>query len=143
MECHVPDRARTLGVSNITLSELESLYHFAKFKPSIVQNEFRADALWDSGVRKFCREKRIVYQTFPDPILSMSPPVKILVGALGVSPEAALFALVLELGEPMLMSVLDRDPNYRARELDLLQVAAVGAGIKSQAINGFRRLVNS
>lgn len=57
-------RVRLLGVSNISLEQLETLGGEAKVAPSFVQNRCYANAGWDSEVRAFCRQREIVYQGF-------------------------------------------------------------------------------
>ena len=56
---------RQAGISNCyNLSEFESLYRSARIKPSVLQNRFYADSGYDRGLRVFCREWDIVYQSF-------------------------------------------------------------------------------
>lgn len=57
-------KTRLLGVSNVTLNQLESLYKNADVKPAFVQNRCFATAQWDSEVRLFCKEHGIIYQGF-------------------------------------------------------------------------------
>lgn len=57
-------KARLLGISNVNLEQLESLYHSAAIKPSIVQNRCFASNQWDASVRLFCKNHGIVYQGF-------------------------------------------------------------------------------
>lgn len=54
-----------LGISNCySPHELTALYDQARIKPSVVQNRFYADTGYDREIRAFCREHRIVYQSF-------------------------------------------------------------------------------
>jgi diketogulonate reductase-like aldo/keto reductase len=56
---------RQLGISNCySLDQLDSLYHSARVKPAVVQNRFYAESTYDHGIRAFCRERRISYQSF-------------------------------------------------------------------------------
>lgn len=57
-------RARLLGVSNVSLDQLEVLYQDAKVKPHFVQNRCFAASGWDRAVREFCKANGIVYQAF-------------------------------------------------------------------------------
>ena len=57
-------RARLLGVSNMTLEQLEALCHKARVPPRIVQNRCFAVQGWDRRVREFCTANEIVYQGF-------------------------------------------------------------------------------
>ena len=56
---------RQLGISNCyRLEQLEELYDSARFKPAVVQNRFYAETGYDRGIRAFCRQHGIVYQSF-------------------------------------------------------------------------------
>ena len=56
---------RQLGISNCyRLEQLEELYGSARFKPAVVQNRFYAQTGYDRGIRAFCREYGILYQSF-------------------------------------------------------------------------------
>jgi len=55
---------RFLGISNVSLRELEEFVSFAKVKPSFVQNRCFASTRWDANVRAFCRANGIAYQGF-------------------------------------------------------------------------------
>jgi diketogulonate reductase-like aldo/keto reductase len=57
-------RVRLLGVSNVSLEQLESLARGARVKPRFVQNRCYASQGWDHDVRQFCRAHEIVYQGF-------------------------------------------------------------------------------
>ena len=55
---------RFLGISNVSLHQLEALHAFASVKPMFVQNRCFARSGWDAEVRAFCRAKGIIYQGF-------------------------------------------------------------------------------
>jgi diketogulonate reductase-like aldo/keto reductase len=57
-------RARLLGVSNVTLEQLQRLCQEARVRPSIVQNRCYAVRSWDRQVREFCAANEMVYQGF-------------------------------------------------------------------------------
>jgi diketogulonate reductase-like aldo/keto reductase len=57
-------RARFLGVSNVSLQQLEQMTAAHADAPSFVQNRCFARNGWDRDVRLFCRERKIVYQGF-------------------------------------------------------------------------------
>jgi len=61
---HESGRARLLGVSNVSLDQLEMLCEEAKVKPHFVQNRCFAVSGWDRAVRSFCKSNGIVYQAF-------------------------------------------------------------------------------
>jgi diketogulonate reductase-like aldo/keto reductase len=57
--------ASQLGISNCySLQELEMLYRSARIKPTVVQNRFYAETNYDREIRAFCRQHRIIYQSF-------------------------------------------------------------------------------
>jgi len=57
--------AKQLGVSNCYDPELfEFLYQASDVKPAVIQNRFYADTGYDRTIRDFCRQHRIVYQSF-------------------------------------------------------------------------------
>lgn len=121
MEAHVPHSVRTLGISNIYhLPALHALYDFAKVKPSVVQNRFYAETGYDTGIRAFCAQKGITYQSFwtltASPRLLASDVVGLLAQAAGVSRPVALYGSVLGLGN---VSVLDGTKNARRMKEDL------------------------
>jgi diketogulonate reductase-like aldo/keto reductase len=65
MESLVPDGVRQLGISNCYgLEELQGLYDSARIKPSVVQNRLYAETRYDRKIRAFCRDRRIIYQSF-------------------------------------------------------------------------------
>ena len=57
--------AKQLGISNCySLEYLERLHRTARVKPAVVQNRFYAQTGYDRGIRAFCRQHGIVYQSF-------------------------------------------------------------------------------
>ncbi len=61
---HDSGRARLLGVSNVTLQQLQLLCQKARVLPRFVQNRCYAVRSWDRDVREFCTANSIVYQGF-------------------------------------------------------------------------------
>lgn len=61
---HASGRARLIGVSNVTLEQLQSLCQEARVRPRFVQNRCYAVRGWDRRVREFCAANEIVYQGF-------------------------------------------------------------------------------
>ncbi len=56
---------RQLGISNCyDLQELEALSDAARVKPNVVQNRLYAETGYDREIRAFCRDRRIIYQSF-------------------------------------------------------------------------------
>lgn len=102
MEKFVPHKVLALGVSNISLAVLTSLYKSATIKPSVVQNRFYPRTRFDSAVRQFCREKNITYQAFwtlsANPELLFSDPVSLIARSATIAKETALYGLILGIG---------------------------------------------
>jgi diketogulonate reductase-like aldo/keto reductase len=61
---HDSGRARMLGVSNVTLEQLQSLCREARVRPRFVQNRCYAVRGWDRRIREFCAANELVYQGF-------------------------------------------------------------------------------
>lgn len=61
---HDSGRARLLGVSNVTLEQLQLLCREARIRPRFVQNRCYAARGWDRPVREFCAAHGLVYQGF-------------------------------------------------------------------------------
>ena len=57
-------RTRLLGVSNISLAQLQQMARAHAEPPAFVQNRCYAIRGWDRDVRAFCRERNIIYQGF-------------------------------------------------------------------------------
>jgi diketogulonate reductase-like aldo/keto reductase len=62
-ECDA-SRTRLLGVSNVSLLHLEQMAAVHSEVPAFVQNRCFARLGWDREVRRFCRERNIIYQGF-------------------------------------------------------------------------------
>lgn len=57
--------AKQLGISNCYRPEqFEQLFAKASVKPAVIQNRFYADTRYDREIRSFCRQHRILYQSF-------------------------------------------------------------------------------
>lgn len=55
---------RLLGVSNVSLEQLEELSTSARHQPHFVQNRCYAARGWDRQIREFCSNNDIIYQGF-------------------------------------------------------------------------------
>ena len=63
-EIHDSGKVRYLGISNVSLEQLEALSQQARVRPQFVQNRCYAIRGWDRPVREFCAAHGIVYQGF-------------------------------------------------------------------------------
>ena len=53
-----------LGISNVSVDQLDALLGRARIKPVFVQNRCLARAGWDAEVRALCQKENIIYQAF-------------------------------------------------------------------------------
>ncbi|KAJ5575517.1 hypothetical protein N7535_002443 [Penicillium sp. DV-2018c] len=122
LETYVPHRIRNLGVSNCTLPMLRELCTSSQttIKPSVVQNRFYEDTLFDVPLRAFCRNNQVIYQSFwtltANPDLVRSRPVQQLARHVEITPEAAFYTLVMSLGD---VTVLNGTKNESRMREDL------------------------
>ena len=57
--------ARQLGISNCySPASLATLYQAAQVKPAVLQNRFYPESGYDRQIREFCRQHKIIYQSF-------------------------------------------------------------------------------
>lgn len=61
---HDSGRARLLGISNVTLEQLQLLCQKARVRPRFVQNRCYAVRGWDRRIREFCAANGMAYQGF-------------------------------------------------------------------------------
>jgi diketogulonate reductase-like aldo/keto reductase len=95
-------RTRLLGVSNVSLGQLEQMVAAHAEAPAFVQNRCFAQLGWDREVRVFCRQRKIVYQGFSlltaNPEVLRHPLVTGLAARSGVTPAQAVFAFARTVG---------------------------------------------
>ena len=95
-------RTRLIGVSNASLSHLEQMAATGPEGPSFVQNRCYANTGWDREIRRFCRERGIVYQGFS--LLTANVDivhhalVHTLATSLGATPPQIIFAFARAIG---------------------------------------------
>jgi diketogulonate reductase-like aldo/keto reductase len=87
---------RQLGISNCyQLEQLQALCDSARFKPAVVQNRFYAETGYDRGIRAFCRQHGMIYQSFwtlsANPHLLTHRTVRELAARHGRTPAQILF----------------------------------------------------
>jgi diketogulonate reductase-like aldo/keto reductase len=63
-DIHDSGRVRWIGVSNVTLEQLEELCRRARVRPRFVQNRCYAVRGWDFRIRQFCAANDVTYQAF-------------------------------------------------------------------------------
>jgi diketogulonate reductase-like aldo/keto reductase len=96
------ERTCLLGVSNVSLRHLEQMAEAHSEAPAFVQNRCYARLGWDRDVRRFCRERRIVYQGFSLLTANVEVVQHPLVGAIasraGATPAQVVFAFARRVG---------------------------------------------
>lgn len=130
LEAYHPTQIRVLGISNTTLPILQALHESATIKPAIVQNRFYPSTHYDADLRKWCRERNIVYQSFwtlqaNRTMLSRRPVIR-LAERVGVERDEAYFALVLGLGGLTILTG-SRTPETMRRDLKGVETVAIWA----------------
>jgi diketogulonate reductase-like aldo/keto reductase len=70
---HQQGKTRLLGVSNVSLEQLELLCGDSQVSPRFVQNRCFANQGWDYHIRQFCLANDIVYQGFS--LLTANPQI--------------------------------------------------------------------
>lgn len=144
-------RIRRLGIANTTPEVLEHLFKSPdiQVKPAVVQNRFYGDTRYEVDMRRFCRERGVVFQTFwtltGNPRLVKSHVVAILAEKAGVSREVAYYALVLALEAT---TILDGTSNEQHMREDLEGLEKVGRWAEAEgneawteALTAFRALI--
>jgi diketogulonate reductase-like aldo/keto reductase len=120
-QIHQAGRARLLGVSNVTASQLRQLCAGARVRPRFVQNRCYASRGWDRAVRAVCGEFRVTYQGFSlltanRAVLDHRELVRIARGH-GRTPAEVVFGFALALGMVALTGTTD--PGHMRADLDV------------------------
>ncbi|HEV8182344.1 MAG TPA: aldo/keto reductase [Candidatus Angelobacter sp.] len=119
-------RTRLLGVSNISLGQLQQMARAHAEPPAFVQNRCYASCGWDRDVRAFCRERNIIYQGFSlltaNVEVLRQPLVAGLAAQLNVSPAQIVFAFARQVGMLPLTGTTDAEhmkQDLASRSLEL------------------------
>ena len=113
--------AHALGVSNVSLDQLRTLYKLARIKPRFAQIRCYAARQWDRDIRDFCAQSGIVYQGFS--LLTANRNVlnhdktKAIARRHGKTTAQVIFRFALESG--MLPLTGTKDPAHMAQDLDI------------------------
>lgn len=128
LESFVPGKIHNLGISNVTLPVLEALYKTASIKPVVVQNRFHRPTEYDIPLRKWCRGKGIVYQSFwtlsANQSILRHPSVVSLAKTCRVDEGAAMYCLVMGLSG---IICLNGTQNHMQSDLEALEKIRVWA----------------
>ncbi|KAL3763847.1 hypothetical protein ACHAW5_006265 [Stephanodiscus triporus] len=96
-------KVRQLGISNFySLEDVQWAYDHARIKPKVVQNRFYAKSGHDVGIRAFCQENDIEYQSFwtlpANPDAFHHQAAHDLSNRKKLSPEALFYAFCMAIG---------------------------------------------
>lgn len=113
-------QTRFLGISNVTLEQVEMLWTEADVKPDFVQNRCFAHHGWDYHVRRFCREKGLIYQGFSlltaNRFVFEEPEIEKLASKYSKTKAQIIFRFALEVG--MLPLTGTSDPEHMKIDLE-------------------------
>lgn len=148
MQSFVPHKVRNLGISNCNLFTLMELYERGEIRPAVVQNRFYPTTKYDIGLRKFCLDNNIVYQSFwtlsANPNLIRSAEVRRLAQLIQISPQAALYCLVLGLGNVVMLNGTTKE-DHMVSDLAAIEKAYSFASLHpedwTQALKSFKTLI--
>jgi diketogulonate reductase-like aldo/keto reductase len=105
-------RVRLLGVSNVSLEQLQALCAREAVAPAFVQNRCYARRGWDRELRAFCRARGIVYQGFSLLTANWSelsaPQVQAIAARLGATLPQLVFCFARSAGMLPLTGTSDR-----------------------------------
>ena len=111
--------AKALGISNVSLEQLDLLCQQARVKPAWVQNRCFAVTGWDFWVRDYCRVNGITYQGFSlltanQPVLRSAEIAK-LAAAHDRTPAQIIFRFAIDVGMAPLTGT--SDPGHMRQDL--------------------------
>lgn len=119
---HSEGSVKQLGISNCyDLKELKELYNNVKIKPSVIQNRFYKNTDYDKGIRNFCKENNIIYQSFwtltANPHLLESKEIQAISKILNKTPAQVLFRYLTQIGIAPLTGT--SDINHMKQDLEI------------------------
>lgn len=135
---HDAGRARLLGVSNVTLEQLETLCEGARVRPRFVQNRCYAVRGWDREVRAFCAANGVAYQGFS--LLTANraavehPDLARIANRYGRTAAQVVFRFALEVGMVPLTGT--SDPRHMRADLD-----AIGFELEPEEVRAIEGLL--
>jgi diketogulonate reductase-like aldo/keto reductase len=113
-------RTRLVGVSNVTLAQLEEMVAVEAEVPAFVQNRCFARDGWDRDVRALCRERGTVYQGFSlltaNRAVLSDPLVTRIAAREGATPAQVVFRFAQAVG--MLPLTGTSDPAHMTQDLE-------------------------
>ncbi len=94
---------KLIGISNCyDLEMLKQLHEAATIKPTVLQNRFYQDTDYDNEIRRWCQEKKMIYQSFwtltANPHILSSEPVQKAAQIHQKTAEQILFCVLVDMG---------------------------------------------
>jgi diketogulonate reductase-like aldo/keto reductase len=130
-------RTRLLGVSNVSLEHLQRMVDIHTDAPVFVQNRCYARFGWDREVRRFCHERKIVYQGFSLLTANVEvlrhPAVNGIAARANASPAQVVFAFARQVG--MLPLTGTSSPEHMKQDL-----AALGLELAADEVRAIEGL---
>jgi len=118
---HDSGRAGLLGISNVTLEQLQRLWQQARVRPRFVQNRCYAVQGWDRRIREFCAQNGLVYQGFSlltaNRDLQLSPELARIAKRHGRTVSQIVFRFALDVG--MIPLTGTTDAAYMKSDLEV------------------------
>ena len=130
-------RTRLLGVSNVSLAHLEQMTTAHSEVPAFVQNRCYARLGWDREVRRFCRERKIIYQGFSLLTANVEVLRDPLVARLAAGQNAIPAQIVFAFARAVGMLPLTGTSNAEHMKLDL---ASATLTLSSETVNAIETL---
>ena len=131
-QTHASGQARLLGVSNVSLGQLQLLWRGARVRPRFVQNRCYARLGWDRAVREFCAAHDVVYQGFS--LLTANrevlahPDMAQIAASHGRSVSQVVFRFALKVG--MIPLTGTSDPRHMREDLDAFNFSLEPAEVR-------------
>ncbi len=125
-------KALEIGISNVTLEQLEELCARATVKPGYVQNRCYASRGWDRGVRAYCAGHGITYQAFS--LLTANrevlahPTVRAIAAGTKRTPSQVVFRFAIQAG--MVAMTGTTSPVHMTEDLSILPWELSGDEVK-------------
>jgi diketogulonate reductase-like aldo/keto reductase len=130
-------RTRLLGVSNISLVQLQQMARAHAEPPAFVQNRCYARLGWDREARAFCRDHNIIYQGFSLLTANVEvlrhPLVAGLAAELNASPAQIVFAFARQVG--MLPLTGTTNAEHMKQDIESLSLE-----LPSEAVNAIEAI---
>jgi diketogulonate reductase-like aldo/keto reductase len=130
-------RTRLLGVSNVSRAHLEQMEAVHAEAPAFVQNRCYARLSWDREVRRFCHERKIIYQGFSLLTANVEVLRDPLIARLAARANATLAQIVFAFAQAVGMLPLTGTSNAEHMKQDLASSALT---LSPEAVNAIETL---